>query len=67
MASDIARTAQSRAVTAATGGNHRGVEPAPWYRRWYAVAGFSAAIFMASAIAMGIAVDGIDADKRIDL
>lgn len=44
-----------------------GAAPTPWYRRWYAVTGFGAAILLTSAIVVGAIVDGIDADSIIDV
>lgn len=39
-----------------------GTGATPWYRRWYAVAGFGAAVLVTSAIVAGIASGGISAD-----
>ena len=38
------------------------VEPTPWYRRWYTIAGAGAVVFISSAIVFGLATGGIDAD-----
>jgi hypothetical protein len=40
------------------------IEPAPWYRRWYVVAGGAAVLFVASAVAVSLATDGIDFDRE---
>lgn len=52
----------------AAGGIHDGVEPTPWYRRWYTIAGGSAVVLIGSAILVGALTDGIDADgeKTVD-
>ncbi|HET6611384.1 MAG TPA: PEGA domain-containing protein [Kofleriaceae bacterium] len=36
----------------------------PWYRRWYTIAGAGAAVLITSAIIVGLASDGIDADRE---
>lgn len=41
-----------------------GQTPTPWYRQWYAVAGFGAAVLTVSAIVVGAVTDGIDADRE---
>jgi hypothetical protein len=41
---------------------YRGVEPTPWYRRWYSVAGGGALVLLGSAVIVGILANGIDAD-----
>lgn len=43
---------------------YRGVEPLPWYRSWYAVAGVSTAVFLTSALIAGLVAGGIDADSE---
>ncbi len=43
---------------------YRGVEPTPWYRRWYTVASGSALVLIGSAVLVGILADGIDADDE---
>jgi hypothetical protein len=40
------------------------IEPRPWYREWYAVAGFGAIVLVGSAVAIGFAVDGIEFDHE---
>ncbi|MEM9491534.1 MAG: DUF2380 domain-containing protein [Myxococcota bacterium] len=44
---------------------YRGVEPTPWYRRWYSVAGFGAAVLLTSAVTIGLLSGGIDSDQII--
>ncbi len=39
----------------------------PWYRRWYTIAAVSAVVLTGSAIAIGYAVDGVDAEKEVTL
>jgi hypothetical protein len=41
---------------------HDGVEPTPWYRRWYTIAGGTAVVLIGSAILVGALTDGIDVD-----
>ena len=68
--SDIARDGpsdQSSVKTPPTSVVYRGVEPTPWYRRWYSVAAFGTAVLVVSAIAVGFVADGIDADSVIDV
>ena len=43
---------------------YRGTEATPWYREWYAVAGFSAATLITSAVVIGLIANGIDADRE---
>lgn len=43
---------------------YRGVEPTPWYRRWYTIAGAAAVLLFTSAVTAGIIADGIDADRE---
>jgi hypothetical protein len=45
-----------------------GVEPTPWYRRWYTIAGGTAVVLIGSAILVGALTGGIDADgeKTVD-
>jgi len=43
---------------------YRGVEPTPWYRRWYTVAGGSTILLVGSAVIVGLIVNGIDADRE---
>lgn len=45
-------------------GGAGGVEPTPWYRRWYTVAGGAAVLVIASAIVVGLAADEIDFDRE---
>ena len=65
VASDMAR--DGRPGSATDNVIYRGTEPTPWYRRWYAVTGFGAAVLVTSAIVIGVIVDGIDADSAIDV
>ena len=37
--------------------------PAPWYRRWWAVAALSGIVLVASAATAGIIADGVDSDS----
>jgi hypothetical protein len=37
--------------------------PAPWYRRWYTIAGGGALLLVGSALIVGALVDGTDADR----
>jgi PEGA domain-containing protein len=41
---------------------YEGQEPTPWYREWYAVAGFGAVVLVGTAVVVGLAVDGLDVD-----
>jgi hypothetical protein len=37
---------------------------APWYHRWYTIAGAGAIVFVGSAVIVGLASDGIDSDRE---
>jgi hypothetical protein len=41
-----------------------GVEPTPWYRQWYTVAGGAAILLLTSALVVGLAADGIEFDRE---
>jgi hypothetical protein len=43
------------------------VAPLPWYRRWYTVVGFGAAILLTSAVVTYVAADPVDSDAQITL
>jgi hypothetical protein len=48
-----------------TGGTkviYQGVEPTPWYRQWYTVAGGGALLLVGSAVLFGVLADGLDFD-----
>jgi hypothetical protein len=45
-------------------GGAGGVEPTPWYRRWYTVAGGAAVLIIASALVVGLAADEIAFDRE---
>jgi TolB-like protein len=45
-----------------TGPRRRGATP--WYKRWYTIAGAGAIVFIGSAVIVGLAADGIDADRE---
>jgi len=49
-----------------TGGGvvYQGVEPTPWYRRWYTIAGGGALALIGSAVIVGLIANGIDADDE---
>jgi hypothetical protein len=58
VASSIARRHQPVPV------DPRPREPTPWYREWYAVAGFGAVVLVGTAVVVGLATGGIDADRE---
>ncbi len=43
---------------------YRGQEKLPWYRRWYAIAGGSAALLIGTAVVVGILANGLDVDRE---
>lgn len=43
---------------------YKGVQPTPWYRKWYVVAGAAALVLTASAVTVGLLVDSINADSE---
>jgi hypothetical protein len=43
------------------------IEPLPWYRRWYTVAGFAGALLISSAIISFAVADRVDADAEITI
>ena len=57
---DIRRTGRDDLA----GGGAGGVEPTPWYRRWYTVAGGAAVLIIASALVVGLAADEINFDRE---
>jgi len=64
VAGDIRRTAAPRPIAV---GPDPGVEPTPWYRRWYAIAGGGALLLVTSAVAVGLATGGLSFDLEKDL
>jgi len=53
-----------------TGGTkvvYRGVEPTPWYRRWYTVAGAGTVLLVGTAVLVGVLADGLafDSEKTV--
>jgi hypothetical protein len=59
----VERRGDAAAVVVA-GGAEGGFEPAPWYRRWYVIAGASAVVFVGSAVLAGALAGGIDSDRE---
>jgi len=45
-----------------TGIIYKGVQPTPWYKKWYSIAGAGAVVFLTSAVLFGLIADGIDTD-----
>ncbi len=43
---------------------YRGQETVPWYRRWYTVAGGSAALLIGTAVVVGILANGLDVNRE---
>ncbi len=64
VAGDIRRTAAPRPIPV---GPDPGVEPTPWYRRWYTIAGGGALLLVGSAVAVGLASGGLSFDLEKDL
>ncbi len=64
VAGDIRRTAVPRPIPV---GPDPGVEPTPWYRRWYTIAGGGALLLVTSAVAVGLATGGLSFDLEKDL
>jgi hypothetical protein len=62
VAGDIRRTARPIPV-----GPDRGVEPTPWYRRWYTIAGGGVLLLVSSAVVVGVARGGLSFDLVKDL
>jgi hypothetical protein len=48
-------------------GGDAGVEPTPWYRRWYTITGAGAVLLVGSAIAVGMSQGGLSFDLARDL
>ena len=48
-------------------GSDGGVEPTPWYRRWYTIAGAGAVLLVGSAAAVGLSQGGLSFDLARDL
>lgn len=44
-----------------------GVEPTPWYRQWYTIAGGAAILVLTSALVVGLAADTIDFDRETEV
>jgi len=43
------------------------IEPLPWYRRWYTVAGFAGVLLVGTAIVSFAVADRVDADAEITI
>jgi TolB-like protein len=58
----IDREVEARGAVRVAGPTSHEPRATPWYRRWYTVAGASAAVFIVSALVTGATTGGIDAD-----
>lgn len=60
---DIGATSDGKVPPGATV-IYRGQEKLPWYRRWYTIAGGSAALLVGTAVVVGILANGLDVDRE---